>query len=112
MENHYINNFLKFIHISKQILLIIKTKMYNFNKNNKKIIINNFFKFFLGIHAREWISPATATFIIRELVVNSNFNSDVLDFYDFYVLPVANPDGYKFFNNFLIQKTYNLGFLF
>jgi hypothetical protein len=28
-----------------------------------------------GIHAREWISPATATFIIRELVVNSEFNS-------------------------------------
>ena len=49
----------------------------------------------LGIHAREWISPATATFIIHELVVNTNFNSDVLDFYDFYILPVANPDGYE-----------------
>ena len=46
-----------------------------------------------GIHAREWISPSTATFIIHELVVNTNFNSDVLDFYDFYILPVANPDG-------------------
>lgn len=47
----------------------------------------------LGIHAREWISPATATFIMRELVENQAENQDLIDFFDFYILPVANPDG-------------------
>jgi len=49
-----------------------------------------------GIHAREWISPATVTFIINELVVKHRQNQDLLDFYDWYILPVANPDGYEY----------------
>lgn len=49
-----------------------------------------------GIHAREWISPATATFIMRELVENQAENQDLIDFFDFYILPVANPDGYEY----------------
>jgi len=49
-----------------------------------------------GIHAREWISPATATYIMRQLVEKSRKNLDLLDFYDFYILPVANPDGYEY----------------
>ena len=46
-----------------------------------------------GIHGREWIAPATATFIMRELVENQRENQDMIDFFDFYILPVANPDG-------------------
>ena len=46
-----------------------------------------------GIHAREWISPATATYIISELVENVDLNRDILEFYDIYVLPIMNPDG-------------------
>lgn len=45
-----------------------------------------------GIHAREWISPAVATYIIRQLVEvreNQNLLSDV----DWYIMPVMNPDG-------------------
>jgi murein tripeptide amidase MpaA len=49
--------------------------------------------FFLGIHAREWISPATATYIIKQLVERSDQNQDLLDFYDIYIIPVTNPDG-------------------
>jgi len=48
-----------------------------------------------GIHAREWISPATVTFIVNELVTNPA-NRDLLDYYDFFVLPVTNPDGYEY----------------
>ncbi|XP_011630691.2 LOW QUALITY PROTEIN: carboxypeptidase B-like [Pogonomyrmex barbatus] len=44
-----------------------------------------------GIHAREWISPAVVTYIIDQLVENSE-NLDV----DYYILPVANPDGYEY----------------
>ncbi|XP_015433604.1 PREDICTED: carboxypeptidase B-like [Dufourea novaeangliae] len=44
-----------------------------------------------GIHAREWISPAAVTYIIDYLVENS----DSLEA-DYYILPVANPDGYEY----------------
>jgi len=49
-----------------------------------------------GIHAREWISPATATYIIKQLVERSDQNQDLLDFYDIYIIPVTNPDGYEY----------------
>merc|ERR1719412_1305942 len=49
-----------------------------------------------GIHAREWISPATAAFLMRRLVENNHANQDLIDFFDFYILPVANPDGYEY----------------
>lgn len=48
-----------------------------------------------GIHAREWISPATVTYIIYQLVENST-NRQFLDEVDWYILPVLNPDGYEF----------------
>lgn len=48
-----------------------------------------------GIHAREWISPATVTYIIYQLVENAT-NRYWLDDLDWYILPVLNPDGYEF----------------
>jgi len=51
-----------------------------------------------GIHAREWISLATVTWMLRELVENTegSGNQDILDGLDWYILPSANPDGYEF----------------
>ena len=45
-----------------------------------------------GIHAREWISPATVTYVMNELVTNPQ-HGGLLDMFDFFILPVANPDG-------------------
>jgi len=58
-------------------------------------------------HAREWISTATATFIINELVTKSETYTYLLEEYDFYFLPIVNPDGYRHtFNlNRLWRKT-------
>merc|ERR1712228_833009 len=49
-----------------------------------------------GIHAREWISPAVATFIVRELVENYAKHPDYVDKINWYFLPSANPDGYAY----------------
>ena len=50
---------------------------------------------FPGIHAREWISPAVCTYVIREIVENAATNGYV-DQINFHFLPVANPDGYEY----------------
>merc|ERR1712126_92820 len=49
-----------------------------------------------GIHAREWISPATVIWILKELVENNGNHADLLDNLDWYILPCHNPDGYAF----------------
>lgn len=49
-----------------------------------------------GIHAREWVSPATVTWMLRELVENDAEHSDLTETLDWYFLPSANPDGYAF----------------
>jgi len=60
-----------------------------------------------GIHAREWISPATVTWMLRELVENNDAHPDLLDSLDWYILPSHNPDGYAFSreSNRLWRKT-------
>jgi len=52
-----------------------------------------------GIHAREWISPAAVTWMLRELVENDEQHSDLLESLDWYFLPSHNPDGYAFSRN-------------
>lgn len=49
-----------------------------------------------GIHAREWIAPAVATFVINNLIHSTD--SAVIDLatnFDWYFVPVLNVDGYK-----------------
>lgn len=50
-----------------------------------------------GIHAREWISPATVTYLINEILTSTNANvRELADRHDWYIFPVFNPDGYVF----------------
>ncbi|XP_076679448.1 carboxypeptidase B isoform X2 [Andrena cerasifolii] len=49
-----------------------------------------------GMHAREWIGSAVATYIISQLVEKNASYAKLLDNADWMILPVANPDGYEF----------------
>lgn len=49
------------------------------------------------MHAREWISTATTTWMLNELLTSSDPNIQTLARnYEWYVIPVANPDGYSY----------------
>uniref|UniRef100_A0A182KB79 Zinc carboxypeptidase A 1 n=1 Tax=Anopheles christyi TaxID=43041 RepID=A0A182KB79_9DIPT len=59
--------------------------------DNKAIVVEG------GIHAREWISPATATFLLHELITSEEPTVRELGTaYDWYFFPIVNPDGYRF----------------
>ncbi|XP_030557731.1 zinc carboxypeptidase [Drosophila novamexicana] len=61
------------------------------NPANKAIFIES------GIHAREWIAPATATYIINELLNSTDDRVQKLaKNYNWFVFPCVNPDGYKY----------------
>ncbi|XP_035228738.1 carboxypeptidase B-like [Stegodyphus dumicola] len=70
-----------------------------------------------GIHAREWISPATVTYIAYRLTNDYSSDEevkDLVDHFDWYILPVVNPDGYEFSHNFnrMWRKSRRGGFIF
>ncbi|KAI0401737.1 hypothetical protein F4802DRAFT_400998 [Xylaria palmicola] len=52
------------------------------------------------VHAREWISTAVTEYLAYKLVTGYNAGDKdartVLDKYDFYIIPVVNPDGFVY----------------
>jgi len=56
--------------------------------------------YFCGEHAREWLPPMFCVYMAEELAtLYKSGDKDVvhyLDTYDFHILPVMNPDGYKY----------------
>ncbi|KAJ6635727.1 Carboxypeptidase B [Pseudolycoriella hygida] len=59
-----------------------------------------------ALHAREWIAPMTAVYLIEQLVVNYNSHRELQDI-DIIIIPVTNPDGYEYSHQFqrLWRKT-------
>ncbi|TRY63772.1 hypothetical protein TCAL_17408 [Tigriopus californicus] len=47
-----------------------------------------------GIHSREWVSPSFCIFTIKELLAEGE--AGLLRKFDFFIVPVANPDGYVY----------------
>jgi len=48
------------------------------------------------MHAREWISPATVTYIANQLVEGWEDLPEHMRSINWYIHPVANPDGYEY----------------
>nr|CAD7405200.1 unnamed protein product [Timema cristinae] len=49
-----------------------------------------------GIHAREWIAPSMALYIINRLVENQVDTEELVAKVDWHIIPVINPDGYEY----------------
>ncbi|KAG8196506.1 hypothetical protein JTE90_012322 [Oedothorax gibbosus] len=52
-----------------------------------------------GIHAREWVAPATSIYIIEQLVKGYDTDPEIremVDAFDWHIYPVINVDGYKY----------------
>ena len=56
-------------------------------------LLRNTFLSQSGIHAREWISPAVATFLAKQLSKSGN---TFLKEASFIIVPLLNPDGYEY----------------
>ncbi|XP_053960331.1 zinc carboxypeptidase A 1-like [Anastrepha ludens] len=75
----------------KRSILGIKISIQNGKKQKPGIFLE------AGIHAREWIAPATATYIINELLTSTDEQiKELAENYDWYIFPHANPDGYVY----------------
>lgn len=81
---------LKAIEFYDFVVHCIPHRISNGNAKNKAIWIDG------GIHAREWISPASVTYIINDLVENWDEQPQHIRNINWYILPVHNPDGYEY----------------
>lgn len=69
---------------------VIKISTTGGADKSKPVIISD-----AGIHAREWIAPALALYVITKLVEDVT-ESDVVDKIDWVIIPLLNPDGYEY----------------
>ncbi|KAK3740610.1 hypothetical protein QZH41_009715, partial [Actinostola sp. cb2023] len=72
---------------------------------NKKILFMN-----CGIHAREWITPATCMYMLNQIITKYGADSSInalLNKMDVVIMPVLNVDGYEYTwtNNRMWRKT-------
>ncbi|KAJ9590885.1 hypothetical protein L9F63_016090, partial [Diploptera punctata] len=63
----------------------------SYKSNNPGVFLES------GTHAREWIAPATALFILNELLTSEDKSVRfIAENYDWYIFPSVNPDGYEY----------------
>lgn len=73
--------------------VVVKSKL---NISSKKLVTKPVVLIDGGIHAREWISVATAIYCIHQLTEEWARNAGVLSKLDFVIVPVVNADGYEY----------------
>uniref|UniRef100_A0A1Y9H2W6 Peptidase M14 domain-containing protein n=1 Tax=Anopheles dirus TaxID=7168 RepID=A0A1Y9H2W6_9DIPT len=69
----------------------MKVIKLSYKPGNQGIVID------ANIHAREWITSASITWVLNELLTSDDPRvRDIAENYDWYIVPVANPDGFKY----------------
>uniref|UniRef100_A0A1I8JW39 Zinc carboxypeptidase A 1 n=1 Tax=Anopheles quadriannulatus TaxID=34691 RepID=A0A1I8JW39_ANOQN len=69
----------------------IKGVKVSYKAGNKAVFMEGL------IHAREWVSGATVTWVLNELLTSSDPKvRQIAENYDWYFFPVTNPDGYEY----------------
>ncbi|KRZ13344.1 Carboxypeptidase B [Trichinella zimbabwensis] len=101
-----IQNYMR--NLEKQYPHIAKVHTIGYTHENREINLLQIGRFYssqpaiwidAGIHAREWIAPSTALYIINYLVTRYDYDMEVQKYVNgltWYILPVVNPDGYEF----------------
>lgn len=60
------------------------------------------------MHAREWISTATTTWMVNELLTSTDAEvQELARNYEWHIFPVTNPDGYGSFVSFISSGSTN-----
>lgn len=72
----------------------IKGVKVSFREGNPGVFLES------NIHAREWVTSATTTYILNQLLTSTDPDvREMADRHDWYVFPVFNPDGFVFTHN-------------
>lgn len=78
----------------KSIFELIQMTIILFSQGNPTIFIES------TIHAREWITAATTTYFLNELLTSNNTEiRNLANNYDWVIVPVVNVDGYEYTHN-------------
>ncbi|OXA47220.1 Zinc carboxypeptidase [Folsomia candida] len=78
--------------------LVSKERIANLKAGSGRISWDRYPRFAevnANINGREWVTGATATWIINELITNTTTYLDVLQQIDIHIIPMVNPDAYE-----------------
>ncbi|XP_065057181.1 carboxypeptidase B-like [Rhopilema esculentum] len=100
LANQYSNIVSKFVigtSYQKRSMYAMKIQSQKISSNKKVIFID------CGIHAREWITPATCMYMLKQLLEKYTAGDrevmQLVQKYDWVILPVFNVDGYEYTHN-------------
>ncbi|KAJ9591302.1 hypothetical protein L9F63_002152, partial [Diploptera punctata] len=70
---------------------LIKGVQVVFKEGNPGVFIES------GIHAREWITPATVTYFLNKILTSEDVEfRELIESFNYYIFPSVNPDGYVY----------------